>query len=377
MGWFLAILIAVNLIMIAYTTLRLRSLFKSQLIMLLPMLSVGLFIATRFFGVNDIIWLSKLASYSYALLLCAILTSIIIDIALLLNKLLLRYQIKQRVKQISYLTLLFSMFAYGIFLATVPQTVFYSINIDKPAGIDKLRVVHLSDIHIHEITGVNYIKKLVERVNVLNPDIILITGDILDSRLKPFLDQGLSNEFAQLKSRYGTVVVFGNHEYIGLSRSLENTPDDVLNVFTSGKMRVLQDQLYTLPGTSITLIGRDDYAASMLNKDRKSLQTLIAGIDIEKTPLLLLDHQPHHLDDAANNNIDIMFSGHTHAGQIFPGTLLVNSMYQNPWGIYHQNRESGHPFISIVTSGYGLWGPPIRLLTRAEIVVADISFDKQ
>lgn len=377
MSGFFIFLVSINLIMIGYVSFRLKALFETPLILIVPFIITVLFVVTRLMGVNHIAWLSKLAAYSFAFLICAVFTSLIFDLLSLLNHFIIKYPLTAAVKQISYVTVLSAMFGVGIYMARVPQTTFYQVNVAKPANIDKLRVVQLSDIHINEITGRGFVEKMVERTNALKPDVIFITGDILDSRLRPYLEQNLSEVFSQLNSKYGSFAVFGNHEYYGIMRNGDNAQEDVLAAFKAGNMTTLQDDIVTIGDTGIVVIGRDDYAGARIGKQRKDLDRLTAGVDVARTPLIVLDHQPFNLPDAAQHGVDIMFSGHTHAGQLFPGTLIVKRMYDNPWGIYSIERPDGHVFNSIVTSGYGLWGPPIRLLTRAEIVVTDVTFSAQ
>lgn len=377
MSGFLILLITINLIMISYATLRFKALFHVPLLIIIPVaICVGV-IVSRLVSSSNPTWMNALSAYLFAFLICAVLASAIIDLVTLINAVSFKLPFTLSVKRISYLALVFGLFGIGIYMAKMPQTAYYAINIDKPANIEKLRIVQLSDIHVNDITGRGFVEKMVERVNALDADLIVITGDILDNKLQPYLDQNLAPVFAQLKSKYGTLAVFGNHEYYGIIRNAGNTAEEVLNAFRAGKMTVLQDDSFVIPGTNIVVIGRDDYAGNLASRKRTPLYELTHGIDKNTTPIIVLDHQPFELPDAAKSGVDIMFSGHTHGGQIFPGTLMVKRMYDNPWGLYQLEGRSGHQFSSIVTSGYGLWGPPIRLLTRAEIVVTDITFKAQ
>ena len=118
------------------------------------------------------------------------------------------------------------------------------------------------------------------------------------------------------------------------------------------------------------MIGRDDFSSYKYDVKRASLSDLIMFSDTDR-PIILLDHQPRDIKDVAEQQVDLMLSGHTHGGQIFPINILVAMMYKNANGIYH---DTDHHFTSIVNSGYGFGGPPIRLMTRSEIVVIDVSF---
>jgi predicted MPP superfamily phosphohydrolase len=378
MSWFIITALAVNLIIIVYVASRIASYFQvNRLIpLLLSFAIVIIFFFSRTAAFSAMGGLGKLSSYAYGLLICALFCALLVDILRLFRRLFIKRPESQRLIRGGYLALLVMLFSVGVYMQAVPRTVYYSVSIDKPANIEKLRIVHLSDIHLSEQTDADYIKNMVQRVNALNPDVIVITGDTLDNRLQPYLDQDLAQYFAQLKAPYGTLLIYGNHEYYGIARNEDNRQEDVAAAFGQGNMTVLQDQRYPLADSGIIVVGRDDYAGSLSGNTRLPLETLLADIDISNTPVILLDHQPYNLDNAADNGIDLMLSGHTHAGQIFPITLVVKHIYQNPWGIYQLHKDNGQTFTSIVSSGYGIWGPYIRLLTRSEIVVVDLEFKR-
>lgn len=87
-------------------------------------------------------------------------------------------------------------------------------------------------------------------------------------------------------------------------------------------------------------------------------------------PVILLEHQPYELSIAQQLGVDLMVSGHTHHGQVFPGNLITKAIYENDWG-YVKNGDMH----SIVTSGFGFWGPPIRIGTRSELISIRVQFD--
>ncbi|MBO9600028.1 MAG: metallophosphoesterase, partial [Cohnella sp.] len=131
-----------------------------------------------------------------------------------------------------------------------------------------------------------------------------------------------------------------------------------------GGIQVLYDETVDVQG-QFTLIGRRDRTESY----RLPLDNLMNGVDLTK-PAILLEHQPYEFDIARQAGIDLMVSGHTHRGQIFPGNLITNAIYENDWGYLRKERMH-----TIVTSGYGFWGPPIRLGTRSELVSIHIRFE--
>lgn len=303
------------------------------------------------------------------LMICSVFIATIFDITYWFSKKRLKPNLWIKV---SFIIAVTALFCFGHEMAINPQIVHYKVEINKPAHVEHLRIVQLSDIHINEHTSTKMIREMVEKVNALEPDFIVITGDTLDKSLKPFLEDGFDKQFQQLKPKYGSYIIFGNHEYLGINDA-NNREDDIINAFKQANLKVLKDDIVYLDEVGITLIGRDDFSSSRYDIKRASLSDLILFTDTEK-PIILLDHQPRNIDEAAEQNVDLMLSGHTHGGQIFPVNILVAMMYKNAKGIY---QDTNHHFTSIVSSGYGFGGPPIRLMTRSEIVVIDVSFAKK
>ena len=267
---------------------------------------------------------------------------------------------------------------YAIYQAHVPRETHYALRINKPLadGSTRLRIVQISDMHITDHTSAAAVERLVAQVNALAPDLVVFSGDTVDRSIKPFNDKSMPAILARLQSRYGVYAIMGNHEYYGESPLLN------IIAYRQARMRVLRDQVTYLPGPGITLIGRDDWirdrdrssGASSHNRSpaagasRLPLSTLVARAD-KKTPLILLDHQPRQIGTAAAQGIDLQFSGHTHNGQLFPANLAVAFLFKKAWGLWQNGA-----YHLIVSCGFGTWGPPMRLSSYSEIVVADIDF---
>lgn len=262
------------------------------------------------------------------------------------------------------------LFIFGHQMATNSKIVNYQVTINKQANVDHLRIVQLSDIHLNGLTQRKFIKQMVDEVNKLNADLIVITGDTLDKQLKSFTETDFNKQFSQLKSKYGTYIIFGNHEYLAINKEHPHG-EDIVDAFKAANMRVLRDDIVYLSDLNITLIGREDFSSSKYDLKRAELADLMMFADTS-TPIILLDHQPKNLDETANAGVDLMISGHTHGGQLFPINLLLSVIYKNADGIYHDTEKQ---FTSIVSSGYGFGSIPLRLMTRSEIVVIDVTFD--
>lgn len=314
-------------------------------------------------------WLPLILNTVCAIMICSVFVTLIFDIGRWISKKRLKPQLTTKVV---YILGICSLFYYGHEMAMEPSIVNYQVKIDKSAKVNKLRIVQLSDIHINDMTSSDRIQHMVDKVNQLDADFIVITGDTLDRRLQPFTEKGFDKQFQQFKSKYGTYIIFGNHEYLNIKEE-NNHEQDIINAFKHANMKVLKDDVVHLDNVGITFIGRDDFSSSRYDIKRASLPDLMVFSNTNK-PIILLDHQPHDLDEPANLGVDLMISGHTHAGQVFPINLIEKLIYKNNYGIYKNTKQH---FTSIVSSGFGFWGPPIRLMTRSEIVVIDVTFDKK
>jgi len=250
------------------------------------------------------------------------------------------------------------LFAYGSYQAYSPVVHTCEIRIDKDVpGMSTLTIALASDTHFGLLSGKRHAERLVREINALEPDLVLLPGDIVDNDIRPFVQHGIDSILSEIKSTYGVYASLGNHD------RHDGTMRELLDALERSGMRVLYDETVVI-ADSFTLIGRRDRS----DREREPLSRLMEGVDLAK-PVILLDHQPYDLDIAARHGVDLMVSGHTHRGQIFPGSLITSAIYENDWG--HLRKDQMH---SIVTSGFGFWGPPIRLGTRSEIVRIVVTF---
>ena len=215
-----------------------------------------------------------------------------------------------------------------------------------------LKIVMLSDLHAGYHNRRAEVGRWVDMVNAEHPDMILITGDIIDGRMRPLLEQGTSEEFKRLEAP--VIACLGNHEYIsGIDKSIDW-------IKQSG-IRLLIDETVNIG--DVTVIGRDDRS----NYTRKSVNQLVQGVTRDNY-LILLDHQPYHLEEAEQNGIDLQLSGHTHRGQIWPLSLVVKSMYECAYGQWKRGKTDYY-----VSSGMGIWGGKFRVGTDSEYAVITIT----
>ncbi|MDR0230854.1 MAG: metallophosphoesterase [Dysgonamonadaceae bacterium] len=253
------------------------------------------------------------------------------------------------------------MLIAGYYKFTHPLVNTYDIKIDKKAGERKeLRIVGLSDIHLGLLVDKNRFSKYVDKVNALQPDIILIAGDVIDNSTRLLNAEHLEDEINRLQAPLGIYMCLGNHEYIsGINNSLDFLKKTKINLLIDSVAQV---------DSAFWVIGRNDRFAG---KNRRPLSGLVAEINPSE-PIFLLDHQPFHLAEAENVGVDFQFSGHTHNGQLWPGNLIANRIYEVSHG--YKQKNNLHVYVS---SGLALWGPPFRIGTESEIAVFNIKFDIQ
>lgn len=226
----------------------------------------------------------------------------------------------------------------------------------KSTGVNRdFRIIQLSDIHIDNTTNPEALKKLVKRVNALSPDLIVLTGDLVESRINEKSE--INYILKKLNSRHGVYAVTGNHEYY-------SGIDNFLAFTARTGIKVLFDEYIDIAG-NISLYGMKDETSSDSGKSGWTADVLDI---VDKVRFnVLIGHRPFGIGKNGKKGIDLQMAGHTHAGQIPPMDLLVQLVYKYPYGLY----KSGNSFI-YTSSGTGIWGPPMRFLSRSEIVLFKI-----
>jgi predicted MPP superfamily phosphohydrolase len=222
-----------------------------------------------------------------------------------------------------------------------------------PKALDGFRLVHLSDVHVGGILERRFVRDLVQRTNALRPDLVAITGDLVDGDV-PTLGPAVG-ELRHLSSRYGTYFVTGNHDYYSGA--------DVWSAALIGiGITPLRNRQVSIgdQGGSFDLIGCDDWSRRGLDGD--DLDAATRGRDPSRASVLLA-HQPTNVDQVAARGIGLQLSGHTHGGQFFPVTTVSDLIWKFLAGHY---TEGGSQII--VSRGTGFWGPPIRVGTSSEII---------
>jgi predicted MPP superfamily phosphohydrolase len=223
------------------------------------------------------------------------------------------------------------------------------------------KVAQISDVHIGGLIQDEFIKTIVDRINSLNVDIVVITGDLVDIDLK-YAKKALQ-ELTKLNSTYGTYFIVGNHEYI---HGVEKIIDEVKTL----GINVLENESVYIGSKSqgFNLAGVYDVMGYRVGHHKPNLKQALKMIN-QDSPTVLLAHQPRFIEEV-NNDVDLVLSGHTHGGQIYPFRALVSIVQPYLEGLYNHSKDTQ----IYVNKGTGYWGPPMRLGTSCEITL--LTLDK-
>ena len=223
-----------------------------------------------------------------------------------------------------------------------------------PRALDGFRVVQISDLHIGPLLGRRFAEDLVARCNALEPDLIALTGDMVDGSVTRLAREVAP--LAGLRAPHGVFFVTGNHDhYSGAERWAGEA--------RAMGMHVLRNDRVTIEarGARFDLAGVDDHWGGYIDGQREDLSRALAGRDPSRA-LVLLAHDPTTFKRASRMGVDLQLSGHTHGGQIWPFRYLVRLAVPFVAGRYRRNGAQLY-----VSRGTGFWGPPMRLLAPAEI----------
>jgi predicted MPP superfamily phosphohydrolase len=218
---------------------------------------------------------------------------------------------------------------------------------------ESYKIVQLSDIHIGGLIDKEFIEDIVQKANALTPDIVVITGDLIDVDVSAA--KGSLGELAKLNSKYGTFFIVGNHEYFhGIEK--------IITAVKSLGIRVLENENVYIgeDGKGFNLAGVYDVMGYRTKTYMPDLNKALEGV--KESPTLLLAHQPLFINEVFGG-VDLMLSGHTHGGQLFPFRFLVKLQQPYISGLYQHNKD----LQIYVNRGTGFWGPPMRLGASSEI----------
>ena len=221
-----------------------------------------------------------------------------------------------------------------------------SAKVTKP-----VKLVLMSDLHLGYHNRRKEFARWVDIINKEQPDMVLIAGDIIDGSMRPLREERMHEEFLRIDAPI--FACLGNHEYF-------SGEPEAQRFYSDADICLLQDTMTELG--DLCIMGRDD----RMNRRRRPLRDIVASADKTKY-LILLDHQPYHLEQAEREGVDFQFSGHTHHGQVWPISWITDKMYECAFGSYQRGATNYY-----VSSGMGIWGGKFRIGTRSEYLVLTI-----
>jgi len=256
---------------------------------------------------------------------------------------------------------------FGIINARSIKTINYNITLHGSGN--SIRAVLLSDLHIGSLVNKAWIERITEKVNKAQPDIVLIAGDIFDGNINVINDlPGVIKSLGSINAPLGTYACLGNHD-VDRQAIRGGTTQRIEGILKESGVTLLQDEVIIIRD-NLHLGGRRDARPIGLKSERKSADELVK--DITGT-IIMMDHQPVQFPHLEKAGVDFVVSGHTHRGQIFPASIFTYFIFKAA-GASHYGHWKGETMQGIVTSGAGLWGPPVRIGTNSEIAVINIEF---
>ncbi len=247
-------------------------------------------------------------------------------------------------------------FGYWRAYGAVPEVREVAIRVPGlPPSLSGFSILQLTDVHVGSIIQRRFVDEVVARTNAARPDLVVVTGDLVDA--SPSQIGEAVGRLAGLRSREGTYFVTGNHEY--------HSDEQVWCAALEGMgLKVLRNRSVTIGQgkDSFDLLGVDDWGGRRRGRQGYDLDAALAQSrpDVAR---VLLAHQPANFVEAAARGIGLQISGHTHGGQVFPMTELIQLHWEHSAGLY-----SHHDAQLFVSRGTGFWGPPLRLGSPPEIV---------
>lgn len=284
-----------------------------------------------------------------------------IDVIVLIYRLIKRY--KKTTPKLRFISGIIAIVitvttvGYGIIHAYQLPTVTYDITVKDKSLTREWNIVLISDIHLGAVNSESRLEKIVNSINDLNPDIVCIAGDFFDNDYNAIKEPEKAIEtLKEIDSKYGVYMCLGNHD------AGESFPK-MLEFIEQSNIELLNDT-HTVIDDEINLVGRVNRASigGFGGISRKETDDVMNNINSELVTIVM-DHDPANIDEYGHGT-DLILSGHTHNGHIFPGNIINKFNYTVSYGYYQKDKNS--PQV-IVTSGAGTWGMPMRVCTDSEI----------
>jgi predicted MPP superfamily phosphohydrolase len=226
------------------------------------------------------------------------------------------------------------------------------VNVVKLNAFD-FSIVQISDLHIGGLIDQDFVKASVTKINALKPDIVCITGDLIDTSAQ-YIENAL-RELDSISAKHGVYYILGNHEYF-------HDPQKIIEFIKTTRLTLLLNENIMIHALKLNIVGVTDRIGYRMGLLEPDIHKAFKGLNSQYKTLLLA-HQPKYIEELGNYKPELILSGHTHGGQIWPFEYLVR--LQQPY-IKGLHRLPNGSYI-YVNSGIGFWGPPMRLGSQAEI----------
>lgn len=306
--------------------------------------------------------LERITNYLLPFFLYLFLLLLFTDLLLLINRL-LKIVSKDKINEqrlryrmlFTIILLAAAVVVGGVINFNTIRTTTYQIEVPKKnSDAGKLRIAFVSDLHLGDDVPERFVRRFVGKANRLNPDVVLLGGDIVEGGRMGERMAAFEEILKGLSPLYGVYGVLGNHEGYGRGSSED--------FFAGSGIKILRDTAVVI-GNSFVIAGRNDSRT----RGRKSAEILLSAMG-DDLPVILLDHRPTDYEAIGKSGADIVMSGHTHHGQLFPINLITGSIYELSYGYLKKGTTN-----YFVSSGLRLWGPPVRTVAKSEIVVVEVT----
>jgi hypothetical protein len=251
-----------------------------------------------------------------------------------------------------------SFVSYGIYNANQIKHVSYDVQTKETTLSDGMKIILISDLHLGAVNSEKRLESIVQKINKLKPDLVCIAGDIFNDDYNALQDpERAISLLKSITAKYGVYGSLGNHDG-------GKTFGDMITFLERSNIKLLNDD-YQIIDERLVLFGRVDPSpiGGFDELKRKDVTEIIASLDASM-PIVVMDHTPSNIEQYGEE-VDLVLAGHTHRGQIFPGNLITNAVFEVDYGQYQKDANSPHV---IVTSGVGTWGMPMRVGSNNEIV---------
>ena len=286
-------------------------------------------------------------------------------------------RLAQKITNVAVVSFTILMSVYGIVNAQNLKVTTYDVTVDKSSKQDELNVVLIADLHLGYSVGVKQMERMVNKINELQPDVVVVAGDIFDNEFSAIYNPvRLAEILRGINSKYGVYAVYGNHDIEeDILCGFTFSDDDVTQVTSIKEMDdFIENCGFTFLYDEAILINDDFYIYGRPDEERPNFgndsrleaEKITEGLDLSKL-IICVDHEPHDQKKLSAAGADVDLNGHTHAGQLFPGIIIINFFWDIAYG--YKNFDGMH---NIVTSGVGLFGPNMRTFTKAEIAQVKI-----